>query len=324
MTDQLDLRDLVTHLDAVVAEARDPAGVDAEALLTRARRLLTKVRAAPVFSPDDDPSDHAGWQAVADGDDLVCWRDDGATSLFGTGADGRLRIVGLTVGAQAWGMRITSTGTSYVAPGEGVEGPADRRILERIKRQTDEERQRIARQVAARSRVCPRCSWVNEAGTTGCAFCGDAGELWAPSAYEAQRSVAPAAPTRGLPVPPEPETTAIPQSPTDLALPLFDIPTPPGRLAGPGQRRHLRHSTRPDGRRRCCRCRCLRAGGPRAAAPVDDATARTTAGAVVLQRNCGPGRRNPAPPRRCRRGDQVRNRKWLIRDSRRPSSNTTG
>lgn len=184
MSDLLDVQGLAAQLDAVAARAS--VGVDGEALLQQARRVLTKVREAPVVAAQPDSPDAAAWYAVGGRDDVTCWREDVKATLYASWNADRLHIVVAAVDGEAWAMRITSTGTSFVCPGEGVEGPADRRILERLDRQLKEARQRASRELAARIRVCPKCSWVNQAGDNGCAFCGVAGVPWVPDEADAE------------------------------------------------------------------------------------------------------------------------------------------
>lgn len=220
MSDLLDVQGLAAQLDAVASRAS--VGVDGEALLQQARRVLTKVREAPVVAAQPDSPDAAAWYAIGGRDDVTCWREDVKATLYASWNADRLHIVVVAVDGEAWGMRITSTGTSYVSPGEGIEGPADRRILERMTRQLREARQRAAREVAARIRVCPKCGWVNRAGERGCAFCGVGGVPWAQDARVTERLTAQQVPqTSQLPLQAEPETTALSQAPG--TLPLFDI-----------------------------------------------------------------------------------------------------
>jgi hypothetical protein len=110
---------------------------------------------------------------------------------------------------------MTSAGASYFSTGAAVEGPADRRLLDRIKRGIRDERQRVAREVAARSWMCSRCSWMNEAGADRCAFCGVAGVPRKTDTRHTERSeredVEPVGPTHELPVTEGYEAGAIPE-----------------------------------------------------------------------------------------------------------------
>lgn len=190
MSEMLDLARIAPSLDRLVALARSPGG-DGEQLLQQARRLLGKAREAEVAEPGPGESGAGsalgatGWHAVVSRDlpsteDVTCWRNDGdvEASLHGTWSSGRLRLMQLTVDDAAWGIRMTAAGASYFSTGAAIDGPADRRLLERIHRGIRDERQRAARQLAARQRVCPRCSWLNEPGAERCAFCGTVDIPW--------------------------------------------------------------------------------------------------------------------------------------------------
>lgn len=235
MSDVLDIHRLAPKLDDVVEQARSSTGVDGELLLKQARRLLANARQAPVVvpgadGPDAGPGDGAaGWHAVAghdapSGEDVMCWRSGGdiEASLYGAWIDGRLRLVEIAVDDTAWGMRMTSAGASYFGTRDAVEGPADRRLLERINRRTREERQRVARAVAARSRICERCSWMNEPGADRCAFCGIAGVPWELDTRHAKRRKVehgePVGPTHELAVPEGYEAGAFPELGGTLTL----------------------------------------------------------------------------------------------------------
>lgn len=234
MSDVLDIHRLAPKLDALVEQAHQSGGIDGELLLKRARELLAKARAAPVVvpgadRPDAEPGDGAaGWHAVAShdlpgGEDVMCWRSGGVeASLYGAWNDGRLRLMELMVDDTAWGIRMTSTGASYFATHAAIEGPTDRRLLERIRRRTREERQRVARAVAARSRICERCSWVNEPSADRCAFCGIAGAPWELDTRhtkpEELARAEPVGPTHELAVPEGYETGAIPELVGELTL----------------------------------------------------------------------------------------------------------
>jgi ribosomal protein L7/L12 len=240
MSDVLDIHRLAPKLDAFVEQTRSSGGIDGELLLKQAQGLLAKARAEPVVVPGADGPDAehgdgaAGWHAVArhnlpSGDDIMCWRSgaDIEASLYGVWIDGRLRLVELTVDDTAWGMRMTSTGASYFDTRDAVEGPADRRLHELIKRRTRKERQRVARAVAARSRICRRCSWVNEPGADRCAFCGIAGVPWELDTQHAERRkvehVEPVGPTHELAVPEGYEASAFPELVGTLTLESVDL-----------------------------------------------------------------------------------------------------
>jgi ribosomal protein L7/L12 len=217
MSDVLDLQRLAPKLDDLVEQARSSTGVDGELLIKQARRLLTKAREAQVLP--DRTAEPARWHGVAGrnlptGEDVTCWR--GEACLYGAWDGDRLQLVQLTVGEAAWGMRMTSSGASHFATTDAaIDGPADRRMGDRIKREIATARQRVAREFAARTRVCPRCSWVNDRDGDPCAFCGNVDPPWEKEPWQAVPEefgrAEPAGPTHEPAVPQGYEAGAIPE-----------------------------------------------------------------------------------------------------------------